>query len=84
MTRKTESMDTTPTNEMGTVEPENRSRGKTGRPGRDFSEIPVKRLSLVIPAELHLRLKRAAVEEDRSMVDIATDAIEEFLAKMVK
>ncbi len=61
------------------------SRGDTlsDLSGDDESEEePTKRYTLDLPKSLHKRLKQhALIEEERSMKDVTTEAIEDYLRK---
>jgi len=41
----------------------------------------IKRLGIYMPAELHTRLQYASIKLDKSMTQIAVEAIEEYLNK---
>ena len=41
----------------------------------------VRKLSVLLPKEVHLRLKRSAVLNDKTITDIVTDLIDGYLAK---
>lgn len=59
---------------------------RSGNPSVGSSELlnsqverPVKRMTLDIPRELHVKLKRAAADEDRYIREIVMDAIRDYL-----
>ncbi len=45
-----------------------------------LSLIPMRKTTFRMPADLHRRLKIAAVQENRQMADILVDAIETYLS----
>ena len=65
----------------------NRNRGRTDRSledevRRDDTEEATVRYTLDLPKSLHKRLKQhALIEEERSMREVTTEAIEDYLRK---
>jgi hypothetical protein len=65
----------------------NRNRGRTDRSledevRRDDTEEATVRYTLDLPKSLHKRLKQhALIEEERSMKEVTTEAIEDYLRK---
>ena len=65
----------------------NRNRGRTDRSledevRRDDIEEATVRYTLDLPKSLHKRLKQhALIEEERSMKEVTTEAIEDYLRK---
>jgi hypothetical protein len=65
----------------------NRNRGRTDKSledevRRDDTEEATVRYTLDLPKSLHKRLKQhALIEEERSMKDVTTEAIEDYLRK---
>lgn len=65
----------------------NRNRGRTDRSledevRRDDTDEATVRYTLDLPKSLHKRLKQhALIEEERSMKEVTTEAIEDYLRK---
>jgi hypothetical protein len=65
----------------------NRNRGRTDRSledevRRDDTEEATVRYTLDLPKSLHKRLKQhALIEEERSMKEVTTEAIEDYIRK---